>query len=199
MTDTNNENLDSRNEELDEQEELENDTEENQDDSERVAALEEKNRQLFARAKKAEGFVKKDGKWLKPEPEEQTQEILEEQTTATPTADADKPLTRSEWEAEMRERDINALDLPEKVAQEVKNYAAYKGISVQEAAQAPHVQSLKEQVEQEERLHKGAANSTSRGKSVSNVDPESPPEVDLSTEEGRKAWEDYKAAVRKQQ
>ena len=32
----------------------------------------EKNRQLFARAKKAEGFELKDGDWVKPAPEEKS-------------------------------------------------------------------------------------------------------------------------------
>lgn len=36
------------------------------------ADLEEKNRQLFNRAKKAEGFELKDGKWVKPEKKEET-------------------------------------------------------------------------------------------------------------------------------
>lgn len=36
----------------------------------KVLALEEKNRQLFARAKKAEGFELKDDKWVKVEKEE---------------------------------------------------------------------------------------------------------------------------------
>lgn|SRR3972149_2377938 len=60
-----NENLDSENEETDKQE-LE--TTEEEIDTSEVIALKEKNRQLFARAKKAEGFELKDGKWVKPEP-----------------------------------------------------------------------------------------------------------------------------------
>lgn len=41
---------------------------------EKVTKLEDTNRQLFARAKKAEGFELKDGEWLKPEPQEKPAE-----------------------------------------------------------------------------------------------------------------------------
>ena len=69
------ENLDSLNEETETNdspnvetvEETTETTEETQVDD--VEALKEQNRQLFARAKKAEGFVLQDGKWLKPKAE----------------------------------------------------------------------------------------------------------------------------------
>ncbi len=62
---SNNENLDSINEteetvQIEQVEETP-----HQDDSEDVAKLKELNRKLFVRAKTAEGFVLKDGKWVK--------------------------------------------------------------------------------------------------------------------------------------
>jgi len=68
MADENTENLDSKNETEDSNSE---DEGENIDSLKKEnAALEEKNKQLFARAKKAEGFELKDGDWIKPSVEE---------------------------------------------------------------------------------------------------------------------------------
>lgn len=66
------------------------------EDTDDVAALKEKlqktseaNKQLFARAKKAEGFELKDGKWVKP-PKDAIKASPEEDEVATPYKESDK-------------------------------------------------------------------------------------------------------------
>ncbi len=62
------ENLDSPNEETD----TEVETEDVNALKEKLTELSGKNKQLFERAKKAEGFEKVDGKWVKPAPKPET-------------------------------------------------------------------------------------------------------------------------------
>jgi multidrug efflux pump subunit AcrB len=51
------------------------------DNTEDVEALKEQNKKLFARAKKAEGFILVNGEWIKkPQPKEVKQEVKEQET-----------------------------------------------------------------------------------------------------------------------
>lgn len=99
--------------------------------------LEEKNRQLFARAKKAEGFVLKDGHWVKPEPKP------EQKAPAPVTPEAREDIgvrdTIAIMNAKVHEDDIG----------EVMEYAKFKGIPVAEALKSPILKAtLAEKAEQ---------------------------------------------------
>ncbi|KKQ75520.1 MAG: hypothetical protein US97_C0039G0009 [Microgenomates group bacterium GW2011_GWF1_38_5] len=112
MENENIENLDSSNEELSE--------ESVQETSPEMDALKEQNKQLFARAKKAEGFILKDGKWVKePKPEL-------------------KPEVKKEPEAEqgLTSKDVLYLakaDVHEDDIDTVLEWAKFKNISVKDA------------------------------------------------------------------
>lgn len=86
MENENNENIDSINDE----EMFEENNESSDDDIDTLKAklleVENKNRQLFSRTKKAEGFELKDGKWVKPEaPKEQEKPEVETKTPKEPS------------------------------------------------------------------------------------------------------------------
>lgn len=112
--------------------------------------LAEKNRQLFARAKKAEGFILKDDKWVKPEPKPETKP-----EPVAPQAPAEA-------------RDLNAMDaialmranIHEEDIGEVVEYARFKGVSVAEALKASVIKAtLAEKAEQRQ-----TASATSTGR-----------------------------------
>jgi hypothetical protein len=123
MEDTNTENLDSTNETAD------NDTDITIDDTldadAKVAVLEDRNRKLFERAKKAEGFTKQsDGSWVKKEKPQPKQD-------STLTESKSAPDTRSLYEQvsllknleqdEMNELESEAKDLGVDVVKYLKS------------------------------------------------------------------------------
>lgn len=91
------------------------------------------------------------------------------------------------------------MNLPDDVKSEVRTLAQVKGISVKQAAQDPYIQHLQSQHEQQERVEAAGISRTQKGASVADPSqPLDPSEYDLTTEEGRKAWDEAKAARRKQ-
>lgn len=84
------------------------------DDTEDVEALKEKNKQLFARAKKAEGFELVDGKWIKPAKDEKPE-------PAEDTLSGKDALLLAKAGVDMEDLD------------EVTGFAKYRGITIKEA------------------------------------------------------------------
>ena len=96
---------------------LSNDTEEDTKSDDDVATLKEQNKKLFARAKKAEGFEFKDGKWVKP--------VVEK-----------KPETTEEPSQNLSAKDALLLakaDVDIDDVDEVVDFAKYRKISIAEA------------------------------------------------------------------
>lgn len=94
--------------------------------------LESSNKQLFARAKKAEGFEQVEGKWVKP-----AKSTTEQKTEATQTSKTAQETSSTE--------DLYALmgaKVPQEDIGEVKDYAKYKGISIAEALKSTVVVQL---------------------------------------------------------
>lgn len=92
------------------------------------AELAEKNKQLFARLKKAEGFDFKDGKWVKP-----AAKPVEVQAPAPSSAPSN-----------LSSKDLIALakaEIADEDLDEVLDYAAYKKIPVHEALKSEVIKS----------------------------------------------------------
>lgn len=90
--------------------------------------VDENNKQLYARTKKAEGFELVDGKWVKP---------------ASPTER--KPEATEPSKDKLNSLDVIAImnsKVPEDDIEEVVEYATFKGISVAEALKSPIVKTL---------------------------------------------------------
>ena len=182
MADENTENLDSEIEEVVEgaldglsEEEL----------KEKLAEKDEKNKQLFARAKKAEGFVLQDGKWVKPEPKEEKEEA--------PVA-TDVPKVVQE---ELDRRDLNSLAVSDSLKEEIKSYAKLKGVSVQEALKSDYIQFRKGQDDKEQEAENASLGGKNKGNTKIDYSEASPSDFDLTTEEGRKDWAAYKEWLKK--
>ncbi len=122
--------LDSQNEQTDsEQSESVSDTQNEEVD---VEALKQQNRELFARAKRAEGFTQgADGKWVKQnKPAPKVEEVKSEAPG------------KAKFSISDLEEAAELLEVPKGARQEVADYAERKGISYSEAKKAPFIKSF---------------------------------------------------------
>jgi hypothetical protein len=97
----------------------------------------------------------------------------------------------------MEARELNSLDYPDNLKDEVKDLAKLKGISVGEAAKLPYILSRKEEVEREERVKKATPKRSKKGSYTPSYDPAkplNPEDFDFDSEEGIKAWQEAKKA-----
>lgn len=160
MQDIENENIDSSNDAVDEVEETpdtdtnEESVDESADDSEaRLAALEEQNKKLFERAKKAESQVK--------------------ELKAKPKAPETKP------EAEPQKETLSATDIiaiaksgiHDDDVSEVLDYAKFKGISASEALKSSYITVLRKENE-EKRKSAEVSNTGTTRRSTSKLTPD---------------------------
>lgn len=119
MEDENIVNADTSNGEEELDLDLSNDTEEDAKSDDDVETLKEQNKKLFARAKKAEGFEFKDGKWVKP--------VVDK-----------KPETKVEPSQELSAKDALLLakaNVDIEDVDEVVDFAKYRKITIAEALQ----------------------------------------------------------------
>jgi len=112
----------------------------------------------------------------------------------------DKPLTAKELEAKLAERDFNRelkdLDISDELRKEVETYAKLHNCSPKEATKSSYITFLKgEEDKKAEELEAGAGGTrrtrTGKGEKLTK-DTFTADDFDLSTEEGRKEYEDFK-------
>ena len=102
-------------------------------------------------------------------------------------------------EARLEARDLEEMDYSDPIKEQIKKVAKLNGTSVRAAAKDPYIQSLIETESKQKAANEAADNGTRKGKTGIKIDlskPLDPKNFDLSTEEGRKAWADAKAAKR---
>lgn len=113
---------------------------------EKAERLENLNKQLFSRAKKAEGFELKDGKWVK-----KTAPASEQANTTTAT---ESPKS----EVQMSQTDMIAIvraDVPDEDISEIVEYATFKKISVAEALKTPFIKNVLEERAENRKVAEG--------------------------------------------
>ena len=123
---------------------------------------------------------------------EKTETKSQPSTKETPDVDA---LFEKRFKEEMEKRDLESLDFPDDLKSEIQKV---DGISVREAAKSPYILHKKQEYEQAERIKN--ATPTRKGGSRYIVDPSKPldpSDFDMSTEEGRKAWNEAKEAKKR--
>lgn len=167
-----NENLDSTNETEDTDtvnEEEVADTSTEDSSNEELAKLKEQNKKLFERAKKAEGFVFKDGQWVK----------LEAKPQPKPQSNA-----QSDISDELR---LIARGLSEEDIDQAKVIAKGRGVSLPEALKDPLFNSYKVGKEEQEKKDK-AKLGASGGSDYQGEEPLVKP--GMSKEEHLKVWKE---------
>jgi hypothetical protein len=104
-------------------------------------------------------------------------------------------------EERLAERDLQSLNLPDDIKAEVKDLAKLKGISVIEAKELPYIKNRILEAEKAKKVEEATPKRNNKGK-YAPADPSqplNPDDYDLSTPEGREAWNNDKAARRKYQ
>lgn len=111
-------------------------------------------------------------------------------------ADAIAALIDSKVAERLEGEKLKSLNLPETIESEVKEIAKIRGISVGEAAKLPYIQNRIKEVEDEERIKSATPSRRNGSSNRVTFDPSkplNPADFDLSSEEGRKAWQEAKA------
>lgn len=150
---------------------------------EKIAKLEQANKELFARAKKAE----EEAKTLK------TTEKVEKVEPASPKIpDVEKLLTEK-----LEEVELAKMDVADDIKAEIKAYAKAKGVSVIEASKSDYIGFLQTKAEEKRKeIEASTSSKKSTGKSAKRDFANMPDEElrNLSDEE----WEEAKEWFRKQ-
>ncbi len=113
------------------------------------------------------------------------------QPAAAPAAaPAEAPDVTGAVNAALEARDLEDLDLPDELKDEVKKVAKMQNISVKKAAQDPYIQYRKAQINDKSEEEEASISRTPSGKPAGG-DSKATPKFDMSTEEGRKAWDEH--------
>jgi hypothetical protein len=178
------EDLDSSNETADQEADENLDTTELADessDADDVEALKEKNRMLFARAKKAEAELKKT----------KTVPVKEKEP-----AKADDIARAIDERLERRE--LEDLDLGDELKTEVQRYAKLNNVSVKKALASDYILFQKDKIERARKTEEASLGTKGRATSVKDYGKMNPNDFDFSTEAGRAEFKKYEEHVRKQ-
>jgi len=105
--------------------------------------------------------------------------------------DFDKKLDEKLTER-LEKKVIDELDYSDELKTEIKDLAKLKKVSIKQVLKDPYIVSRVEDYEVENKTDDASISrkNNSKGKQTFSID--TPPEVDMSTEEGRKTWDDYK-------
>jgi hypothetical protein len=150
-----------------------------------LETLKERNKRLFERAKKAEGFERgEDGKWVKkPKPiTEIKPKVIEK--VVTDESVINKVLDK---------RELESLDMSDTLKKEIETYANLKGISVKKALKSDYISFLVEKEEKDKKIDNASLGSGRRGVKKDYENMKST-DFDMRTPEGKAEfakWEDY--------
>lgn len=116
--------------------------------------------------------------------------------------DKDDPILEAKKivEEQFMQRDLEELDYSDEVKDEIKKIAKLKGLSISKASKDPYVEYLKAQEETQKKIEKATISRSNKGSSYVVTDPDkplNPSDFDLSSEEGREAWDKAKKARNK--
>lgn len=127
---------------------------------------------------------------------EKTSELKPEPKPEAKPKETEKDI-KSEVFSILEEQRLEDIDLPEELKQEVRKIAKLNNISVKKAAEDPYIQYKKQELEAAAKAEEATISRTKKGIKVK-FDLDNPPKPDLSTEEGRKEWEEYKSFLKSQ-
>lgn len=124
-----------------------------------------------------------------------------EKANANKSANPPKPESKeddstdvdSKIEAALEKDRLEAMGYPDDINEVIKNIAKINKISVRKAAQDPYAQSRIETWKKDNGADEAAVNRNDKsGKGGSKAGDDEIPDFDLTTEEGRKSWDEWK-------
>lgn len=165
--------------------------EEDDNDEADPEELKQKNKELYARLKKAQGFELKDGKWVK----KPVKPNFEKKPAVVPPKDADIDKL---LDAKLEKRELEALDMSDELKKEVQTYAKNQGVSIKQALNSKYIKFLQEEEDRKERTNNASLGGSSRGsrskKDYSEVRPAT--SFNMTTPEGRADFAKYREAMK---
>lgn len=163
---------------------------EDSDKLDKLVAREMKNRKLVSTAVRQKIDWRTKATGGKPAPKTTSKE-------GPLDAEAVRQEAAAATEARLEQRDLDDMEHSDTVKAAIKNIAKLNNISVRKAEKDPYIQHLIVEESKAAKANEAADNGTRKGKSGVKIDlskPLDPKDFDLSTEDGRKAWKDAKAA-----
>lgn len=118
------------------------------------------------------------GKLPKAEPQASKQDKSE---------DLDERLTKA-----LEKRDLEALEYPDDIKKAIARVADIEGISVRKAVSDPYVASRIEAWQKQQDAEEAALSRNNKTGGKAKHDIDNPPDFDMSTDEGRKGWDNWK-------
>ncbi len=102
----------------------------------------------------------------------------------------------------LEKRDLDSLEYPDELKTEIQRVAKITGVSVKQALKDPYLQSkidaYEETKEKDDKLDKATISQKHKSGTSKKFDIDNPPDVDMSTPEGIKKWDEWKAEGKKQ-
>jgi hypothetical protein len=132
-------------------------------------------------------------------------EELEEERKKNPPKPEAKPQEKTEEKVDVKAEVLSVLeeerladmDLSDPIKEKIKMLSKLNNISVKKAAEDPYIKGLIDEEKAAEKAENAGISPTKKGTRVK-FDIDNPPQVDVSTEEGRKQWDEWKKFVKSQ-
>ena len=156
----------------------------NEDDDDKEVLV-ERNKRLYARAKKAEGFVLENNVWIKKPKLEIKPKVIEKVI-------ADESVINKVLD----KRELESLDLSDNLKKEIKTYAEIQGISVKKALDSDYISFLKEKEEKKQKIDDASLGSN-RKKTKKDYSEMKVTDFDLTTPEGKAEFSKYEEYIKK--
>lgn len=98
---------------------------------------------------------------------------------------------------QLEQRDLDDMDYSDDLKKDIQRLAKVQGISIKQAARDPYIVFKIGEYEKEQKTHEAAISRTNKSSGKKSYTFESPPDVDMTTPEGRKEWDEYLTAMKK--
>jgi hypothetical protein len=92
---------------------------------------------------------------------------------------------------ELEKRDLESLEMPDDIKADVQKLAKALGVTVRQAARDPYILHKLEEHKRAEKAEAAAIPRTTHKGATVKFSKDNPPNPDMSTEEGRKEWDEY--------
>jgi hypothetical protein len=117
-----------------------------------------------------------------------------------PSQEAPKPATEDIGKVvaqELEKRDLDSLEYSDDLKKEIQRVAQVQNISIKQAARDPYIVFKIGEWEKAQKADEAAISRTNRSSGKKQYSLDAPPEVDMSSAEGRKEYDDWIAWAKK--
>lgn len=98
----------------------------------------------------------------------------------------------------LEKRDLDALAYSPEIKASIKKVADITGVSIKQALTDPYIVSQIETYEKNQAAEGNGVSRTHKSSGKQTFSFDNPPDVDVTTPEGKKAWDEWKAEAKKQ-